>query len=221
MRIGVISEGHADRAVIENLIVGLTGLDSVDIEPLRPQYNYDETDKAVLDPKTFSSWSVVMQECKEREMIDGFLEIEGQDFIAIHIDTAEADQYGISRPPKDNNYCMNLRNLVIQEMIKWFGEDISDSILYAIAIEEIDAWLLTIYDNRDTTTTATPKEKLQRILGKAKPKINLASNYDNYLKLSKPFSKKKDINRGQFLERNCSLEAFYEEILQKVVPKLK
>lgn len=218
MRIGVLSEGHADRAVIVNLITGLTGLDVDDIEAIRPIDTYDETDKARKDPKTFSSWTVVREECQTRELIDGFLSLQGNDFVAIHLDSAEADEYGVTRPIKGPNYCIELRDLVITEMIKWFGEDISESILYAIAVEEIDAWLLTIHEPRDSTTSATPKEKFSRLM--SKKGIDSTSDYANYLKLSKPFTKTREITRGKFLSYNCSLEAFYNEVREKVLPRL-
>lgn len=218
MKIGVISEGHADRAVIENILRGLTNLDSSDIIALRPIYNLDETDKAHRSALTFSTWSIIKEECEERELIDGFLLMEDQDFVVIHIDTAEADEYGIKRPTKSPTYCQDLRLLVIDEINSWLKDDISDQILYAIAIEEIDAWILTIYDKKDSTSSTSPKEKLARVLGKKN--INSTSDYNNYLKLSKPLSKDKEIKREKFLDYNCSLKAFFEEINIKVIPKL-
>lgn len=221
MRIGVISEGHADRAVIENILVGLTGLDKSDIIALRPIYNLDETDKAnKKNPLTFGGWSTIKEECEGREQIDGFLLIEDQDFVVIHIDTAEADQYGIKRPDKKTpNYCLKLRELVIDKINEWLEDDISEELLYAIAIEEVDAWILAIYDKNDSTKAVTPKEKLSRVLGKLK--INSTSDYDNFLTISKPLSKEREIRKGKFLNYNCSLNAFYEEVKEKVLPKLE
>jgi hypothetical protein len=219
MRIGVISEGHADRAVITNIVIGITGIDLNDIEAIRPVYCYDETDKALLNVQTFSTWSVVKEECERRELIDGFLAFEGQDFVIIHIDTAEAEYYGITRPDKNSKtYCDDLRALVIKQINTWLKDDLSDSILYAVAIEETDAWILTIYDPNDSTTSAKPKEKLSRILGKKK--INSTSNYDNFITISKPFAKSREIKKGNFLSYNCSLKAFFEEVKTKVMPKL-
>ena len=218
MRIGIISEGHADRAVIENILRGLTNLDSSDIIALRPIYNLDETDKAHRSALTFSTWSVIKEECEERELIDGFLSVEDQDFVVIHIDTAEADQYGVKRPAKSSTYCHDLRSLVVDEINSWLKEDLSDQILYAIAIEEIDAWILTIYEKRDSTSSISPKEKLSRIL--ARKDINSTSDYDNYLKLSKPLSKDREIKKDKLLDYNSSLNAFFEEVKIKVIPKL-
>lgn len=219
MRIGIISEGHADRAVITNILIGLTGIDPSDIESLRPIDKFDETDKATINPLKFGGWNSVKEECEGRKLIDEFLAIEGQDFIVIHIDTAEADQFGIKRPnKKSGNYGEVLRALVVQKINSWLNKDLNDEILFAIAIEEIDAWILTIYDQNDSTTSATPKEKLSRILGKLE--INSTSDYNNFLMISKPLSKEKDIKKGKFLEYNSSLNAFYEEVNTKVVPKV-
>lgn len=220
MRIGVISEGHADRAVIINILTGLTGLDETDIKPLRPIYNYDETDKASINPETFSSWSVVRNECQKRELIDGFLAFEDQDFVVIHIDTAEAESYGIQRPDKNTEtYCKDLRALVIKQIDAWLNQNMSNQILYAVAIEETEAWILTIYDPKDSIKSAKPKEKLNKIL--SKKGINSTSTYDNFIKISKPLSKRRDIHKGKFLIYNCSLNAFFEEIKTKVLPKLE
>jgi hypothetical protein len=212
MKIGVISEGHSDRAVIVNIMKGVAGLDSSDIEALRPIFTKDETDKALKkNPSSFSSWSVVKVECESRELIDGFLSIEGQDFIVIHLDSAECADYGVQRTNKTN-----LRELIINQVNNWLAKDLSNSILYAIAIEEIDAWILTIYEKNDSTTTARPKEKLSRVLRKLKG--NSTPTYDNFLAITKTFSRSKDIEK--YLEYNHSLAAFHEEIKLKVLPKL-
>ncbi|MCD6066185.1 MAG: hypothetical protein K0S33_1011 [Bacteroidetes bacterium] len=220
MRIGVISEGHADRAVIENVIIGATGIDRSDIQALRPIYNMDETDKALNNPLTKSTWSVVKSECEQRTLIDGFLAVEDQDFVVIHIDTAEAEEYGISRPGKSGkNYCSELRKRVVEKINVWFDADITNQILYAIAIEEIDAWVLTIFDKSDSTKSAKPKEKLSYILKKSGTKST--SDYSTYNSLSKPLSKPKEITKNKYLSFNCSLMEFYEEVCTKVIPKLE
>ena len=72
VRIGVISEGHADRAVISNILMGSLEIDGSDIIPLRPTYGKDETDKALNDPRTKSSYSVIKEECESKELFDGF-----------------------------------------------------------------------------------------------------------------------------------------------------
>lgn len=218
MRIGIISEGHADRAVITNILTGITGIDSSDIEALRPTDKYDLTDKSAKSKLSFGGWNAVQEECETRNLIDEFLSIEGQDFIVIHLDTAEADQYNINRPVKSDFYGIILRNLVIDQINIWLKTDISESILYAVAVEEIDAWILPIYEARDSTTSAKPKEKLQNLLGRKK--LSSESNYENFLSISKNLSKEKEIGKGKYLTYNLSLKAFFEEVQTKVLPKL-
>jgi hypothetical protein len=218
MRIGIISEGHADRAVITNILIGHQEIEKDHIIPLRPSLTTDETDKAHIAAEAFSSWTVVKKECEERELIDAFFAFEGQDYIIIHLDTAEADQYGVDRPAKTETYCEELYLLVREEIAKWLEGNYLDNILHAIAIEETEAWLLPIFQSRDSTGLANPKKQFDRILGKQK--IDTTSNYDNFLKISKPLSKGKEIKKGKYLEYNCSLKAFLEEINEKIISKI-
>lgn len=216
--IGVIAEGHADRAVITNVLKGTLGIDESNIRPLLPINKTDETDRSrVKDAEEFGGWSSVKNECIEKKIINHFLALDGQDFIVIHIDTAEASQYGIqSIPAKDKDYAPNLRMLVINLIDEWLGEeDIVNSTLHAVAIEEIDAWLLTIYDSgKDSAKSADPKKKLGFIL--SKKNIDTTSDYENYLKLSKPLSKSKEVKQYKFPNFNASLKAFIDEIVDKI-----
>jgi hypothetical protein len=218
MRIGIISEGHSDRAVISNVLMGLLNNDISDIVPLRPMYEKDETDKSLNDPHTKSSYSVIKEECESKELIDGFLSIEGQDFVIIHIDTAEADRYGVERPDKrDKDYCKKLRQNVIEQINTWLADDYSEKLLCAIAIEEIDAWVLTLYEDRDSTLSIDAKKRLQRVLTK-KGIQYLHDPFEYYSKISAPLSKKKNLSNGKYLNNNCSLFLFTEEIKSKILP---
>lgn len=216
--VGVICEGHADRAVIINILKGVLGIDESNIRALLPINKTDETDRSrIASVEEFGGWTSVKNECIEKKIISQFLSLEGQDFIVVHLDTAEASEYGISSiPEKNDNYADNLRALLVELVDGWLEEeDIIKCTIHAIAVEEIDAWLLAIYEpGKDSTTTADPKKRLGYSLGRKK--INTTSNYDNYLKLSKPLSKAKDLKRNRYPEFNASLKAFIEEIEEKV-----
>lgn len=221
MRIGVISEGHADRAVILNIIKGITGLDDSDIKAILPIRALDETDKArVKDKEEFGGWPSVKNECEKGILINEFLSIEGQDFVVIHLDTAECHEYGVQRPnKKENEYGKKVIDLVIDQINSLLGAIDKNSFLYAIAVEETDAWILPIYESKDSTTSYKAKEKLSSVL--AKKSINSTSDYNNFLILSKPFLNGKAVKKGKFLEYNYSLNAFVEEVQAKVLPKLQ
>lgn len=216
MRVGIISEGHSDRAVIAMVILKATSLDVTDIKPIRPVYKLDATDIAGNDDKTISNWTHVKRECEEKEMISAFLSIEGQDFIVLHIDTAEAELYEVIRPNKpSDSYCLGLRHAVIAQIQIWLNGEYLDRILYAIAIEEIEAWLLSINtDIADSTRPNKPKEKLQHELGKKG--IDSSVDEDNYKKLAKQLLKAKPKQLEAILKTNCSLKEFYVEVQAKL-----
>jgi hypothetical protein len=215
--IGIISEGHSDRAVIVNIVKGITGLSATQMQSLRPIYTLDATDKALLEENTFSNWSLVKKECEERKIIEEFLAIEDNDYIIIQIDTAEADEYGVQKPIKDANFCHNLRAAVIDQMKLWLDNKFLENIVFAIAIEETEAWLLTIHEKRNSTTTTRPKEKFLKILKDMGVKDRRV-NYDNYLFFSEPFLKPKIIKKEKYLEYNCSLKLFCNDVEEKILP---
>jgi hypothetical protein len=146
MRIGIISEGAADIAVITNIVKGITGLDINDIVPIRPQLKFDNTHMAHLDPQSHGGWSLVKQECTDRNRIDQFLSLVDSKYVVIHLDAAEADQYGITVPPKDSvDYCIQLRNLIVGQVNTWLENNYSENIIHAVAIQETEAWILVLY----------------------------------------------------------------------------
>lgn len=220
MRIGIISEGHADRAVILNIIKGITGLDDSDIKAILPIRSLDETDKAKIKAKEeFGGWSSVKNECEKGTLIDEFLSIEGQDFVVIHLDTAECHEYGVQRPnKKENEYAKKVIDLVIKQINSWLGAIDKKSFLYAIAVEETDAWILPIFESKDSATSYKAKEKLASVL--SKKNLNSTSSYNNFLILSKPFLNSKAVNKGKFLDYNYSLKAFVDEVKTKISPRL-
>jgi hypothetical protein len=217
MRIGIISEGPADTAVITNILKGITGLDSNDIVPLRPRLKYDNTHLAHLDPDSHGSWTLVRQECVERKKIEEFLSFEDSTHILIHIDSAEAALYGITLPEKKGHaYCEKLRALVINKIHQWLEFNHLEEVIYAIAIEETDAWVLTIFEDKETCFINNPKNKLRYI---ARGLMNSSSSYDKYLALSDAFSKEKKMQKEKLLLKNCSLRLFHDEVRFSVMNK--
>jgi len=214
MKIGVICEGHTDRAVITNILKGLKGFDSSQIVALRPDYSRDETDLANLPVDSFGTWSVVKEECENKQKISKFLAFEGQDIIIIHIDSAESDEFGVTKPIKNSEYSTNLRSAIVSKINEWLEGQFQEGIIYAVAIEEIEAWILTIYQKRDSSTSASPKEKLKWILSKMDIKYD--QNYDNFLVISDAFSKKKNFSKEQYTKYNKSLEEFCNEVERKI-----
>lgn len=214
MKIGVICEGHTDRAVIRNILKGLKGVDSSQIVPLRPDYSVDETDLSQMTVDNYSNWSLVKAECENQVKIDRFLSIEGHDFVIIHIDSDCSDEYGVTKPVKDADYSKKMRDTIIAKINEWLSNNFQDQILYAIAIEETEAWILTIYDKNDSIKSADPKAKLKRTLSKMG--IRYDHTHAGFYEISEKFSKRKNFRKEKFRDYNESLNNFCQEVEDKL-----
>jgi hypothetical protein len=226
MNIGIIAEGKADIAVIQN-ILACFGFDSSQIIALRSELKTDEYDKNIKKEKNiereFGSWTNVMNDCKERDVFENFFLFENNQKIIIHLDTKETDKFEVTRitnVKKQEEYFRDLRQKVKNKINEWLENNYTNQILYAIAIEEIDAWVLTIYSDKNTCIVTTPKETLRYILkyNYKKEKSPNKSNFDYYLELTEPFKKKKSKkglnNLIDAKKLNISLSEFLNEIEQ-------
>ena len=214
MRIGIVCEGHSDRAVIENILIGVTGLNSSDFVPILP--TPDNTSKGQLNPDTFGSWTNVVNECKTKKKIAPFLMLADSTHIVVHLDTAEADAMGIELPDiKDIEYCHKVRKIFIENIDLWLGENYKEVTLYAIAIQEIDAWVLTIFDKSENCKVINAKKRFQYVLGKKTKKW--VPNFVNYQVYSELFRNAKKTKKEGYLSYNCSLRLFWEEAESKLV----
>lgn len=212
MRIGIVCEGPSDAAVIINILKGTTGLDSSNFVPILPVI--DNTSKAHLSPDTFSSWTVVLKECTEKKKILPFLGQRDSTHLVIQIDTAEANDYGIDYPNLDDpEYCLELRGRVIEKIAGMLGEEIHKITLYAIAIHEIDSWVLTIFEQDKNCFIKDSKKQLQKTL--YKQKIAYKEGFKNYLAYSDDFRNSNKTRKRKYLECNCSLRLFWEETESK------
>ena len=217
MRIGIIAEGWSDIAVITNLIKGVTGLDTNDIVPIQPRLQYDNTHLAHLNPDTHSSWTSVRKECMEQRKMDAFFQLEDSQFFVIHIDAAEAPLYEVVKPAvKDHTYCGLLRTAISDKMREWLRGNYTNVAIFAIAIEEIDAWVLTLYDIGKTCFIVDSKKALKKTLNKLDFKYEAGKK--SYLAYSDDFKNPNKLRRTKCLENNCSLNLFYQELVSKLKP---
>jgi hypothetical protein len=165
MKVGIIAEGWDDCGVIFNLIDKLIPIDSYDdIKFIRPKRDATDGDDAA-----FSNWSMVRQECIEKTELNKFLSLFPNEpkLLIVHIDTAECEDYGVFRPRKDNKelkkYSFDLRNLVIMQINGWLGLNEFD-VSYAVAIEEIEAWIIALLDDSlilDSSSINDSKNQLE------------------------------------------------------------
>lgn len=209
MRIGIIAEGTEDQAVIR-LILKAYGVDGSDIVDIRPSLQRDATDAA--DP-SIGTFQGVKNACEGKDGLrpdfERFFIFPDNQFMVIHLDTAEIEKqnFAFTKPLKKGNpdYCIQLRNSVIDLINTWLDHQYSEQLLYAIAIEEIEAWCLTLYIQADTAQSADAKSKFWREANKKKIKgtTSLAD-------LCKDFSKLKKLRAC--LPYNQSLKDFADSV---------
>jgi hypothetical protein len=192
------------------LILKAYGVDGSDIVDIRPSLQRDATDAADSSIGTFQG---VKNACEGKDGMrpdfERFFIFSDQQFMVIHLDTAEIEQqnFTFTKPHKTNNldYCTQLRNSVIDLINTWLDHQYSNQLLYAIAIEEIEAWCLTLYLQSDTAQSADPKSRFWKEANRKKIKgaTSLAD-------LCKDFSKLKKLKAC--LPYNQSLKDFADSV---------
>jgi len=221
MYIGIIAEGKGDLAVITNILKGKLSVDKSDVEYLQPELDFDETDLHQMRAEQFSNWALVRETCMKKRKLSDFFSIDEERYVIIHIDTAEAEEtnYEVERPVKRDNpsYSKELRDNVTDRINEWLDNQFSDEIFYAIAIEETEAWVLTIYTDRqgDTCRYNDPKKELDRVLNKKLSKkekkvLTLGNDLIKFDKLTRRFGKAKHLSK--FVLLNESLNFFCKSL---------
>jgi predicted house-cleaning noncanonical NTP pyrophosphatase (MazG superfamily) len=146
-----------------------------------------------------------------------FFTIADNQYIIIQVDTLEINQTHslIQKPQKRNNqnyaqnlieYAQLLRQSVIDTINEWLQNHYQEKLVYAICIEEMESWILTIYTKKNTIHAANPKETLKYVLkGKFKE-----GDQRYYKEISKPFRKHKKLLI--YSQLNESFKAFIESL---------
>lgn len=223
-RIGIISEGIEDQGVLITILKAF-GFDSNDIIPIRPDLCKDATDLNNPD-RTIGTFQGVKNACLgkdgERADLDEFFFVANNKNIIVHVDTAEIENHDFpfQRPVKVGNvdYSTELRNSLIEVIKGWLGDEYDDKIIYAIAIEEIEAWVLTAFETKDTSSIGDSKGKLVKILAKnnlscKKFKLDPTKHKKEYFEA---ITKKMKFHKLNELKKHCtknrSLSDFVSEL---------
>ena len=226
MRTGIIAEGKSDLAVIFNILKGKLGIDRSDISPLVPELDYDETDLAQMRIEQFSNWTIVKKRCEEGFVARRFFEgIDDQRFLVVHIDTAERFEIGfeVVEPRKEDapKYVSQVREAVVMKLKEWLGENFNERTVFAVAVEETEAWLIPIFDTNvsETGFYPQPKERLLGLLNRPnalndrdRKRLFQMDEFDKFGELSRPFRNRKELEK--YAERNESLKMFCDDLEQ-------
>ncbi len=223
--ISIISERVEDQGVLISILKAF-GFDSNEIRLLRPSLSKDEND--LHNDPTIGTFQGVKNSCVgkngKRPDFDKALFFQDCNSIIIQLDTAEIEEqdFPFVKPKKTGNpnYSTELREKVILLINDWLDNNYTENILYAIAIEEIEAWCLTFFEE-NTIISANPKTKLHGYLKKnnltyKKLKLNKSKQKRDYFET---FTRKEGFQKikklKQFAEQNQSLKDFIISVEQR------
>lgn len=226
MRVGVVSEGRADFAVVRNLLKAALDLDAADVQSIRPDLQTDETSAHAPGARSFSNWELVRQECEQWVAIEAYLDesLDEARLVVVHIDTAECHLPGfdVVRPDRAaEGYVGTCHGAVLAAMRGWTQGRRDGQLIGAVAVEETDAWLLAHYAperGSDTGELLNPKERLQRAIERTntlsdreRQSLQRERNVlSRYHRLSEPLRKPKALRAA--MEHNVSLARFVDDL---------
>ena len=218
MKIGIIAEGPADVKVIRGVLAALADVDGSDTISIRPDEQKDET---VLNERNFSTWSLVLEECRRESTLANFFDsVDEERYLVVQVDTAERGEegYEVVEPQRTGKvnwklYSSELRENVIRKIETTIDVKYRKQILYAVCVEETDAWLIPLFEipRTDTASKVRPKEYLQGLIGDLKDRhkyVDTDKKNLNYASLGKLLKKKlNECRRG-----NESLNLFCADV---------
>lgn len=207
-KFGLACEGITDQIVIENILCGFykdyNDLDE-EIQALQPPY--DETTQKQKEGE-FGGWEILLQYLSEKRFRDDVLNSE---YTIIQIDTDISDHvnFGVEKNTEQIEiYIENITSRLIKSIDEKeeFYEENKDKILFAISVHSLECWILPIYKNLKSEKISGCFEALQR----ESRSIKVEKNYKIYDKLTKPFTKNKELIK--YIPRNKSFEVFINSL---------
>ncbi len=213
----LITEGITDQIVIENILYGFAGDAEIDINPLQPLRDATDMNRAVSP----GNWHKVLEYCSSARFKDA---LQFNDFIVVQIDTDVCHDYQVSNRDEEGNELSvkamieRVRIFLAQRIGSEFYEEYRLRILFAIAVQSTECWLLPLlYTDDKKSKTKNCLDTLNRALIKQKSFSIDAKNKqpDYYRIVSEPYSRHKKLM--ELYKYNPSLRAFVE-MLQENVP---
>jgi hypothetical protein len=210
LKFGIIAEGPTDQIVIENILVGYFGEDEEPfihyVQPTRP-----------LGEKP-GGWGNVFESLKRRD----YETLQFDDYLVIHIDTDVQEEPGYDVPRREGGKELSLPERVgrviarlIKDIDAAFYQANAHRILFAIAVDSIECWLLPLlHDDKKNAAKITGCFKAaNRALGKANKKTLASTGKDGLLaydNASSGYQKRKTLIGLH--TKNPSLELFVKQL---------
>lgn len=220
---GLITEGITDQIVLENILFGFFNNVDIPINPLCPLR--DATDRNRMEKA--GNWVEVFEYCASSDFKTALF---SNDFLIIQIDTDVLKSENISQKYKVNSLNINNINEIIEKVKSrfidiintyqgnYFFETYQNKIIFAIAIDSIECWLLPIYYENEiakSSKTTNCLSTLNMALNKKEHFTIDAKKPDYYRKISKIYRKQKQLKAYYAL--NPSFDVFIQDIQNKEI----
>jgi len=200
---GLVAEGETDQTILKTILAGWTENKKLVVRDLQPK------------PEESGGWSEVFKYCESGDFKDAF---SANDFIVIQIDTDFMDGDSVG-----DTYKIDLKDLDVKEIVEAFREKIveligaefyeeySEKIIFAIAVNEIECWLLPAYfSGKKAKKDVNCIDALNTVLPQKEGFYIDAKDDVYYRKLARNFRKKKDIDK--YAKQQESFSLFLENL---------
>ncbi len=209
MTFGLIGEGVTDQILLEQILIGFLKEEEVLVKPLQPL------------PNESGGWSQVFHYCESGDFKQA---LAFNDFLVVQIDTDF-----MSGPDVPEQYRIELKDLDVEKTVLAFKEKLADligeaffveyktQIIFAIAVDEIECWLLPAYfENHKKKAAKTQNciNTLNTVLKQREGFYIEGKKREYYEQLARNFRKRKDILK--YAKKNPSFQIFVEELETKV-----
>ena len=214
LKFGVIAEGKTDQIVIKSILLGYFQTEEIRIREVQPPP--DNTGFTA----PHAGWMLVF-DCLKRQEAEKALQFN--DYLVIHIDTDMQEEAGFDVPRQKGGKPLSLPERVegvIDRLCREIDPDFLKSerkrILFAIAVDSIECWLLPLLFPAD-------KKKASKVTGCLKTATDQLRKMDQaglsagetkypkaYEQASREFRKRKELLKHR--SRNPSLELFIQRL---------
>ncbi|MFK7970870.1 MAG: phage tail protein [Bacteroidia bacterium] len=198
---GLIAEGITDQIVIENILYGYFSNKDLEITELQPKRDAADDNLA----STHGNWDQVFKYCESDDFKGAFLNKEL--YAVIHLDTDVFASGNVSKAYQLHLKHADGKNFTVQEtvdavkdkLIECIGGEFynkhQERIIFAIAVGEIECWLLPLYfTDKKKAKTVNCLQTLNQELSKGKKGFTIdAKKPDYYRTVSKPYQKQKTL----------------------------
>lgn len=211
LKFGVIAEGPTDQTVIENILLGYLA-DQED----EPDIRYIQPPRPLTGAP--AGWGHVFKSL-ERKDYEGALQFN--DYLVIHIDTDAQEEPGFDVPRREKGKELSVSDRVDRviarlrkEIDPGFSQANAHRILFAIAVDSIECWLLPLlYGNKKAAKTTGCLESANQALRRTDR--DALSAGDNkfilaYEKTSSGYRKRKTLI--ELHDKNPSLQLFIKQL---------